>query len=76
MAVLNTSTNPFEWSIPLTSSNIGVPSLTAHTADLVGNYMIVAFGKHLFIFVFIKRIAALIDIASDKKIGKDSSYLL
>ena len=46
--VLNTITTPFEWSIPYVSSNIGVPSsLTAHTADLVGDYMIVAFGKRI-----------------------------
>ena len=49
IAVLNIET--FEWSIPLVSSNIGkVPSLVYHTADLVGNYAIAAFGKHLFIF--------------------------
>ena len=48
IAVLNTET--FEWTAPIVSSNIGkVPSLTTHTADLVGNYMIVAFGNHHFI---------------------------
>src|SRR5437764_4103349 len=33
------------------TSNIGtVSSLIGHTANLFGNYMIIAFGKHLFIF--------------------------
>ena len=45
-AVLNTETEPFEWTAPLVSSNVGkVPSLTSHTANLVDNYMIVTFGK-------------------------------
>ena len=48
LAVLNTNTNPFEWTAPQISSNI--PSLVGHTADLVGNYMIIAFGKHHLIF--------------------------
>jgi len=49
LAVLNTQITPFEWSDPQVSSNIGeFPSLTAHTATLVGNYMIVAFGKYSF----------------------------
>ena len=44
LAVLNIET--FEWSIPSVSSNIGkVPSLYFHTSNLVGNYMIVAFGN-------------------------------
>ena len=44
LAVLNTET--FEWTAPSVSSNIGnVPSLAAHSANLVGDYMIVAFGK-------------------------------
>ena len=45
IAVLNTETEPFEWTAPLVSSNEQIPSLTAHTANLVDNYMIVAFGK-------------------------------
>ncbi|CAI2173884.1 20146_t:CDS:2 [Funneliformis geosporum] len=46
IAVLNTRIDPFEWSEPNVTSDVGtVPSLTAHTADLVGNYMIVAFGN-------------------------------
>ena len=38
-------TEPFEWTAPLVSSNVVAPSLTTHTADLVENYMIAAFGK-------------------------------
>ena len=46
IAVLNIETEPFEWTAPLVLSNVGeVPSLVYHTADLVGDYMIVAFGK-------------------------------
>ena len=43
---LNTLATPFEWNVPLkVSSNIGeMPQLKVHTANLVGNYMIVAFG--------------------------------
>ena len=53
IAVLNTET--FEWSAPLISSNVGVvPKLARHTVNLVGNYMIAAFGKHPFIFIIIK----------------------
>ena len=49
LAVLNTQTTPFEWTAPNVFSNIGeVLSLTVHTANLVGNYMIVAFGKYSF----------------------------
>ena len=42
--VLNTDT--FEFTEPKVSTNIGkVPPLVSHTANLVGNYMIIAFGK-------------------------------
>ena len=45
--ILNTRELPFEWTVPLkVSSNIGVvPSLKGHTANLIDNYMIVAFGN-------------------------------
>ena len=47
VAILNTQVNPFEWTIPPVSSNIGdMPSLTGHTVNLINNYMIVAFGKY------------------------------
>jgi len=47
LAVLNTQKTPFEWSAPQVTSNIAeeVPSLVSHSANLVGNFMIVAFGK-------------------------------
>jgi hypothetical protein len=51
IAVLNTETEPFEWTVPSVLSNVGeVPSLAAHTANLVGNYMIAAFGKQNLLF--------------------------
>jgi len=47
LAVLNTRTTPFEWTVPQVSSNVGeIPSLNSHTANLVENYMIVAFGNN------------------------------
>ncbi|RGB42273.1 hypothetical protein C1646_738601 [Rhizophagus diaphanus] len=46
LAVLNTETEPFEWTIPKVTSSIGIfPSLKGHTANLVGNNMIVAFDN-------------------------------
>jgi hypothetical protein len=45
--ILDTQKTPFEWNVPLKiSSTTGeVPQLHSHTADVFGNYMIVAFGK-------------------------------
>jgi hypothetical protein len=44
--VLDTKKDLFEITAPNVSTNIGkFPTLTAHTANLYGNYMIVAFGK-------------------------------
>ncbi|CAG8534884.1 uncharacterized protein OCT59_001639 [Rhizophagus irregularis] len=44
--VLNTRKTPFEWTAPLISSNVdSVISTSGHTANLIGNYMIVAFGN-------------------------------
>ncbi|RGB21837.1 hypothetical protein C1646_678271 [Rhizophagus diaphanus] len=44
--VLNTRKTPFEWTAPLVSSNVdSVISTSGHTANLIGNYMIVAFGN-------------------------------
>ena len=49
LAVLNLQKTPFEWTAPKVSSNLGeIPLLVTHTANLVGNYMIVAFGKYSF----------------------------
>ena len=45
VAVLNVGITPFEWIIPHVSSNLEIPSLVGHTANLVENYMIVGFGK-------------------------------
>ena len=50
LAVLDTNTFPFEWSVPQVTSNVGnIPSLVSHSADIVGNHMIVAFGMLLLI---------------------------
>ncbi len=39
-------TEQFEFTVPSVKSKIGqVPSLTAHTTNMVENYMIVAFGR-------------------------------
>ena len=43
LAVLDTNIRPLEWTVP--QENFNVPSLVHHTANLVGNYMIIAFGK-------------------------------
>ena len=45
--VLDTQKNPYEFTVPKISTNIGsFPSLTLHSANLYGNYMIVAFGNN------------------------------
>jgi len=52
LAILNTQVNPFEWTVPKIIGEI--PSLRSHTANLVNNYMIVAFGKYNYLkFCFI-----------------------
>ncbi|GBC05233.1 hypothetical protein RclHR1_06110007 [Rhizophagus clarus] len=44
--VLNTRKTPFEWTAPIISTNVGhVQATSGHTANLVGNYMVVAFGN-------------------------------
>ncbi|CAB4385364.1 unnamed protein product [Rhizophagus irregularis] len=44
--VLDTKKDPFEITAPDISTNTGIfPSLAGHTANLFGNYMIVAFGN-------------------------------
>ena len=42
------------FTVPPVTSNIGKvpPSLTYHTANLVDNYMIIAFGKYIFILFY------------------------
>ncbi|CAB5180052.1 galactose oxidase [Rhizophagus irregularis] len=42
LCVLNTTTKPFTWSLP--ESFNPIPDLWLHTATIVGNYMVVAFG--------------------------------
>jgi len=45
LAVLNTKTYPYEWSIPQVST-INTPlSTISHSATLIGNYMFINFGK-------------------------------
>ncbi|PKY40931.1 galactose oxidase [Rhizophagus irregularis] len=45
LAVLNTKTTPYEWSIPQVSVIDNMPLTTsAHSATLVGNYMFINFG--------------------------------
>ncbi|RHZ89569.1 hypothetical protein Glove_13g204 [Diversispora epigaea] len=44
LAVLDTTKNPYEWSIPSNSKVNPPPSIYGHTANLYYNYMIVTFG--------------------------------
>ncbi|CAG8729904.1 14248_t:CDS:2, partial [Dentiscutata heterogama] len=44
LAVLDTSTSPFQWSLPNVSNPIP-PALAYHSATLIGDLMIVAFGN-------------------------------
>jgi len=47
LIVLDTQKTPYEFTVPNVSTNIGTyPSLVAHSANLFGNYMIVAFGNN------------------------------
>ncbi|CAG8580331.1 10354_t:CDS:2 [Rhizophagus irregularis] len=45
LAILDTSTSVYTWSVPTISSQFSPPPLILHTADLYGDYMIVAFGN-------------------------------
>ncbi|PKY54201.1 galactose oxidase [Rhizophagus irregularis] len=45
LAILDTSTSVYTWSVPTISSQFSPPPLILHTADLYGDYMIVAFGQ-------------------------------
>ena len=57
LAVLNTKAYPYEWSIPQVTVATPPPTLSLHSATLVGNYMFINFGKTLFLsFYFIKYI--------------------
>ncbi|KAF0439194.1 galactose oxidase [Gigaspora margarita] len=44
LAVLDSSTSPFQWSLPNVSNPIS-PALAYHSATLIGDLMIVAFGN-------------------------------
>ncbi|CAG8688607.1 16285_t:CDS:2 [Funneliformis mosseae] len=44
LVVLDTRPQPYLWSIPKISATIFPPPLITHTAALVGDYMLVAFG--------------------------------
>jgi hypothetical protein len=51
--VLDTKKDPYEIRAPAVSTNIGkFPTLTGHTANLFGNYMIVAFGNYKKFFLY------------------------
>ncbi len=47
IAVLNTKASPYEWSIPPVTATTLPPSLSLHSATLVGNYMFINFGKYI-----------------------------
>ncbi|CAB4426717.1 unnamed protein product [Rhizophagus irregularis] len=47
LAVLNTKTYPYEWSIPQVSAlNSSPPSIQLHSATLIENYMFINFGQN------------------------------
>ena len=48
LLVLNTTVQPFKWSIPNVDYTPSSVPATWHTATLVGNYMIIAFGMFLY----------------------------
>jgi hypothetical protein len=49
IAVLETSSQPFRWvTLQLGSNSLEPPQSYGHTATLVGNYMIVAFGSKFY----------------------------
>jgi hypothetical protein len=47
LAILNTKTYPYEWSIPQVSALNSSPpeSIQLHSATLIENYMFINFGK-------------------------------
>ncbi|RIB12570.1 hypothetical protein C2G38_2100599 [Gigaspora rosea] len=44
LATLDTSTTPYKWSAKQTSGTYTAPPLAYHSAHMIGNYMILAFG--------------------------------
>ena len=56
MVLLDTNISPYSWTIPNIPSANSLPPLMGHTANIVGNYMIIAFGKiYIYIFFFKKK---------------------
>ena len=53
LAVLNTKAYPYEWSIPQVTVATPPPTLSLHSATLVGNYMFINFGKDIIFYYFI-----------------------
>ncbi len=47
MVLLDTNIRPYSWTIPNIPSANSPPPLLAHTANLVENYMLIAFGNHI-----------------------------
>jgi len=45
MVLLDTNISPYSWTIPNIPSANSPPLLLGHTANIVENYMIIAFGK-------------------------------
>ena len=50
MVLLDTNISPYSWTIPNIPSANSPPPLLVHTANLVENYMIIAFGNYTFFF--------------------------
>jgi hypothetical protein len=52
LAVLNTKVNPYEWSIPQVTVTTPPPTLSLHSATLVGNYLFINFGKNIILLSY------------------------
>ena len=51
--VLDTQKDPYEFTAPTVYTNVSIfPSLTYHSANLFGNYMIVAFGNNYLTYIY------------------------
>ena len=54
MVLLDTNVSPYSWTVPNNLSANSPPPLLAHTANIVENYMIIAFGNHIiYIYLYI-----------------------
>ncbi|RHZ59349.1 hypothetical protein Glove_364g44 [Diversispora epigaea] len=66
LVVLNTGFQPYKWSAPnVYAPNSPPPSLYGHSADIVGNYMIIAFG-YIGIYDLYNHYIYLMDIRNTK----------